>query len=168
VGESPGRWRERVAEGGAVSAFDLSLVEDEMDGVALLPLRSRHPHQAVREPDSALSPRRLKRTLEYIETNLARPLCLAELSELNGLSKMHFSAQFRRATGLPPYAYVLRQRIFRGQQLLAETEDSTVNIALALGFTSQAHFTTAFKKVVGDTPARWRREQVARRSAACQ
>lgn len=157
VGESPGRWRELIAEchSELFGRQDGSLWTDEAN-----------PWNVVRSPsaqESALLPKRLMRTLDYIDGNLARPLRLAELSALSGLSKMHFSAQFRRATGLPPYAYILRRRIMRGQQLLLETEDTTVNIALALGFTSQAHFTTAFKKIVGATPARWRREQMAGR-----
>lgn len=156
VGESPGRWRELIAECHSELFGRHPAEGGEDDDAAPRPgnlLRLQPTHE------SALSPRRLTKTLDYIDSNLARPLRLAELSALNGLSKMHFSTQFRKAIGLPPYAYVLHRRIRRGQQLLLETEDSTVNIALALGFTSQAHFTTAFKKIVGDTPARWRREQ---------
>jgi len=111
----------------------------------------------VQTPNAhALAPWRLKLAVDFIEDSLAQPIGLAELSELVGLSRMHFAAQFKLATGIPPYAYILRRRIERAQQLLACSQHSAIEIATILGFASQAHFTTAFKKIVGDTPVRWR------------
>jgi AraC family transcriptional regulator len=53
----------------------------------------------------------------------------------------------------------LRKRIERAQQLLAATSGGLVDIALSVGFQTQAHFTTVFKKIAGSTPYQWRREQ---------
>lgn len=69
---------------------------------------------------------------------------------------MHFAAQFRVATGMRPHEYLLRQRIERAQKMLVETRDSLVEIALGVGFQTQAHFTTVFRRFVGDTPYQWR------------
>jgi AraC-like DNA-binding protein len=52
----------------------------------------------------------------------------------------------------------LRKRIARAQQMLAATSDAVVDIALSVGFQTQAHFTTVFKKIVGNTPCQFRRE----------
>jgi AraC family transcriptional regulator len=113
----------------------------------------------------ALAKWRLERVIDYIEANLLRPMYLAELSEVAGLSRMHFATQFRHATGYPPYAYILRRRIRRAQELLLDPDASIVDVALHMGFSSQAHFTEAFRRAVGETPARWRR---ARGSVAPQ
>jgi AraC family transcriptional regulator len=108
---------------------------------------------------------RLDRVIEYIEAHLLRPISLAELSEVAGLSRMHFATQFRETTGYPPYAYILYRRILRAQHLLLDPAESIVDVALRLGFSSQAHFTEAFRRAVGETPARWRRSRI---SAATQ
>jgi AraC family transcriptional regulator len=112
------------------------------------------------EGSGALAKWRLERVIDYMEANLLRPMYLAELSEVAGLSRMHFATQFRQATGYPPYAYILRRRILRAQELLLDPDASIVDVALHMGFSSQAHFTEAFRRAVGETPARWRRARV--------
>lgn len=108
-------------------------------------------------PDaSALAPRRLRRALDFIEAHLADDIGLGEIAEAAGLSPYHFARAFRGATGLPPYRYVTQRRIARAQRLIVETELSLAQIAFEVGFGSQARFTTAFKRLVGTSPGRWR------------
>jgi AraC-like DNA-binding protein len=107
----------------------------------------------------ALPKWRLMQVLRYIETNIGEPITLANLAATAGMSRMYFARQFRTTTGMRPHDFVLRKRIERAQQLLAATSDALVDIALSVGFKTQAHFTTVFKKVVGSTPNQWRREQ---------
>jgi AraC-like DNA-binding protein len=71
---------------------------------------------------------------------------------------MHFAAQFRLATGMSPHQFVLNRRIERAKTMLIGTAEELVSIALSVGFQSQAHFTTVFKRFVGETPHRWRCE----------
>ncbi len=99
---------------------------------------------------------RLKRVLEYIDKHLAEKILLSDLAAVSGLSRMHFAAQFRAAMNLRPHEYLLRRRIKRAEELLCESAMTLVEISLAVGFQTQAHFTTAFKRFVGDTPHRWR------------
>jgi AraC-like DNA-binding protein len=99
---------------------------------------------------------RLKKVLAYIDENLAESVSLADLARTAGLSRMYFAARFRAATGQRPHDYVLQRRIERAKEMLAQTEETLVNIALDIGFHTQAHFTTVFKKFVGSTPGRWR------------
>ncbi len=100
---------------------------------------------------------RLKRVLDYIESNLAEPITLADLAAATLLSPMHFAAQFRMSTGVRPHEYLLRRRIERAQELLLQSGLSIVDVALSVGFQTQSHFTTVFKRFVGDTPHQWRR-----------
>ena len=114
------------------------------------------------KPAAAVLPKwRLMRVLRYIETNIGRPITLANLAASAGLSRMYFAKQFRATTGIRPHDYVLRKRVERAQQLLATTSDPLVDIALSVGFQTQAHFTTVFKNITGSTPYQWRREQPA-------
>ncbi len=69
---------------------------------------------------------------------------------------MHFAAQFRVATGLRPHEYLLQRRIERAQELLLNSRMPLVEIAFEVGFKTQAHFTTVFARVVGETPNVWR------------
>ncbi len=78
-----------------------------------------------------------------------------------GLSRMHFASQFRAATGFRPHEYLLRRRIQRSEELLRQSPMSLVEIALTVGFQTQAHFTTVFKRFVGDTPYQWRNAHCA-------
>ncbi|MFG1376177.1 helix-turn-helix domain-containing protein [Xanthobacter autotrophicus] len=106
---------------------------------------------------------RLKRVTAFIEAHLAEPVSLTEMAEAAGLSRMHFAAQFRLATGLRPHQFLLKRRIERAQDLLRDTRDPLVQIALAAGFQTQAHFTTVFRRFAGDTPYQWRRANAVRR-----
>ena len=107
---------------------------------------------------AALPKWRLMRVLKYIDANIGEPITLANLAAAAGLSRMYFAKQFRASTGIRPHDYVLRKRIERAQQMLAAKRTTLVDIALSVGFQTQGHFTTVFKKFVGNTPCQWRRE----------
>ena len=103
-----------------------------------------------------LAPWRLKRAVDYIEARLDEPVSLADVASAAGLTRMHFAAQFRAATGLRPHEYLLRRRIERAQQMLVATGMSLVDVALSVGFQTQSHFTSVFKRYTGQPPRAWR------------
>jgi len=104
---------------------------------------------------------RLKRVLDYVEQNLADKISLQDLATVAGLSRMHFAAQFRAAMGMRPHEYLLKRRIEQAEELLKQNEVSLVEVALMVGFQTQAHFTTVFKRFAGDTPYQWRSAYLA-------
>jgi AraC family transcriptional regulator len=104
----------------------------------------------------ALPKWRLKHVDEYIAAHIDGSVSLADLAAASGLSKMHFAAQFRVATGYRPHEYVLLQRIAFAKRILSNEQTSIVEAALRVGFCDQAHFSTVFKRFTGETPARWR------------
>jgi AraC family transcriptional regulator len=129
--------------------------------VRLMGLRSKtrtdaEPTQAKRRQARALQKWRLKRVVEYIDNHLSARITLSDLAAVAGLSRMHFASQFRMATNLRPHEFLLQQRIKRAEVLLQSTTMPIVEIALTVGFQTQAHFTTVFKRFVGETPQRWR------------
>jgi AraC-like DNA-binding protein len=99
---------------------------------------------------------RLKRATEFVADNLSAAISLTDIATAAGLSRMHFAAQFRAATGLSPHEYLLRRRIERAQALLLNSNMPLVQIALDAGFKTQAHFTTVFARFAGETPNVWR------------
>jgi AraC family transcriptional regulator len=101
---------------------------------------------------------RLKRATEYMAAHLAEPISLGDIAAATGLSRMHFAAQFRAATGLRPHEYLLQRRIERARELLLGSRLPLVQIAFEVGFKTQAHFTTVFARIVGDTPSVWRQQ----------
>lgn len=101
---------------------------------------------------------RLRRAIDFIDAHLGDSIGLADIAASAGLSRMHFAAQFRTATGLRPHEYLLRQRIDRAQQLLSKSQTPLAEIALDVGFKAQTHFTTVFARFVGQTPHVWRQQ----------
>ena len=100
---------------------------------------------------------RMKRVVDYVGAHLSHRITLADMSAAAGLTRMHFAAQFRAATGIRPHDYILQRRIDRAQELLRDSKLALVDVALSVGFQTQAHFTTVFKRFTGETPNRWRR-----------
>jgi AraC family transcriptional regulator len=104
----------------------------------------------------ALQKWRLKRVIEHVDANLSSKVSLLDLAAVAGLSRMHFACQFRAATGLRPHEFLLRRRISRSKELMRGTSMTIAEIALAVGFLTQAHFTTVFKRFMAYTPRQWR------------
>lgn len=126
----------------------------------LLGLRAAKDVLPARRRVAALPKWRVKRVVDYIEAHLGEPITLAELAGVTGLTRMHFAAQFRLATGVRPHEYLLRKRIERACDQLVTSDASLVEVALSVGFQTQAHFTTVFKRFTSQTPHRWRTQQM--------
>ncbi|KVV51465.1 AraC family transcriptional regulator [Burkholderia territorii] len=153
---------ERLSQALAVShTRDGALGKVFADGVSLAIVSriiARHfslPQRDARRT-AELPSWRMRRVVEYVDAHLADPIGLADMAKSAGLTRMHFAAQFRHATGLRPHEYLMRRRIERAQQLLLESRHNVLDVALSTGFRSQAHFTTVFKRFVGQTPCCWR------------
>jgi AraC family transcriptional regulator len=103
---------------------------------------------------------RLKRVMDFIEAHISEAISLNDMAAAAGLSRTHFAVQFRLATGCKPHDFILMQRIEAAKRLLLDSSSELVDVALTVGFQAQAHFSTVFKRFVGETPGRWRRTQL--------
>jgi AraC-like DNA-binding protein len=149
---------DREDESAAVYADALRLaIVTRMLSLRAQPQPELQPTPPSEQPTRSGLPKwRLKRVAAYVDENISEAITLAGMAAAAGLSRMHFAAQFRIATGLRPHEYVMRRRIERAKQMLLQTRDSLVQVALSVGFQTQAHFTTVFRRFVGDTPYQWR------------
>lgn len=117
-------------------------------------------------PSSApgMSPQQLRRVLDCIESRIAEPLRIRHLAQEASMSPFHFSRLFKRATGHSPHQFVTRHRMEKAKKLLAASDLPIVAVASAVGYLTQAHFTSAFGRHVGLTPRAYRLSQRQRPS----
>lgn len=93
------------------------------------------------------------RVLDYIEAHLGEDLSIEALAREAASSPHHFARSFAASMGVTPHRYVQARRLDRAGVLLKGTTMPIAEIALALGFASQSHFTQAFRVRYGVTPA---------------
>ena len=138
-------------------ALDEALRKNGIQAMLHLRRAEETPHTPVSGPRLTAWQRR--RVLDHIETSLAKPLRNRELAALVGYSEFHFSVAFRNALGTPPHEYLIRRRIERAQQLMLSSDLPLCQIAAECGLADQPHLSRLFRKVVGETPAAWRRSR---------
>jgi AraC-like DNA-binding protein len=73
-----------------------------------------------------------------------------------GLSRAHFSREFRRAFGESPHSYLLTRRLERAAALLRTTDRSVADICFSVGLQSVGSFTTSFTRTFGASPTAYR------------
>lgn len=104
-----------------------------------------------------LAPHRLRLAIEFIESQLAQSIGVADIAAAAGMSAFHFSRAFRTTTGAPPYAYLLDRRIAAAKRRLAEPGLPLATVAHECGFNNASQFSRMFKAATGRTPSDYRR-----------
>jgi AraC family transcriptional regulator len=107
-----------------------------------------------------MTSRRLKLIIDYFEAQLAEEIHLADLANHIGLSESYLARTFEAATGTTLHAALMDRRIARARLLIGAAlrrgvRGNLADIAAATGFSSHAHMTTAFRRVLGVTPSEW-------------
>jgi AraC family transcriptional regulator len=136
---------------GVAAADDLSvesLLAELMAAAARMPRENRH------------RPAWLSRIVERLAVEYAERLTLDELSREAGVHPVHLSRVFRKCVGEGIGEYVHRLRVRAACEQILHPEISIAEVSLAQGFADQSHFTRAFRRVTGMTPATFR-SQVA-------
>lgn len=100
--------------------------------------------------------RHLLRAKDFADARYSEPLGVDDMAAAAGLSRAHFSREFRRAFGVSPHAYLLTRRLERAAALLRSTDNSVAEICLAVGLQGIGSFTTSFKRAFGKTPTEYR------------
>ena len=100
--------------------------------------------------------RHLLRAKDLADARYAEPLGVDDLARAAGLSKAHFSREFRRAFGESPHGYLLTRRLERAAALLRTTDRSVADVCFSVGLTSVGSFTSSFTRTYGLSPTAYR------------
>jgi AraC-like DNA-binding protein len=100
--------------------------------------------------------RHLLRAKDLADARYSEPLDVDDLARAAGLSRAHFSREFRRAFGEAPHGYLLTRRLERAAAMLRTTDRSVAEICFAIGLQSVGSFTTSFTRTFGISPTAYR------------
>jgi AraC-like DNA-binding protein len=100
--------------------------------------------------------RHLLRAKDLADARYFEPLDVDDMARAAGLSRAHFSREFRAAFGESPHNYLLTRRMERAAALLRNTDRSVADVCLSVGLQSVGSFTTTFKRTYGVTPTAYR------------
>ena len=116
------------------------------------------PFAPIATPGEKLADPRLRRVIDTSTTRSAEEISLDGLALVAGLSPNYVLQAFKQTTGRTPHRYLTELRIARACELLQYPHRSIVEISLAVGFSSQSHLTTVFRRFMKTTPAAYREE----------
>src|ERR1700741_633956 len=100
--------------------------------------------------------RHLLRAKDLADARYFEPLEVDDLARAAGLSRAHFSREFKRAFGESPHGYLLTRRLERAAALLRNTDRSVADICFSVGLSSVGSFTTSFTRTFGKSPTAYR------------
>lgn len=145
----PGFGSEQLVEGaGAMIAVEMARLAQTRGGRAV----------ASGAAPSGLAPWQLRKVRERIAASLEIGYPRTqELARLCGLSTSHLMRMFRQSTGMTLHSFIAGERQQAARRLLAQSRMSIKEVAAALGFSSAAHFTNAFRRHENATPSDFRR-----------
>ncbi|MGI3169825.1 helix-turn-helix domain-containing protein [Pseudooceanicola sp. C21-150M6] len=115
------------------------------------------PDAIPEDGNARLTAAQMRKVTLRVEAAGGLRMSTAQMAEAVNLSASWFSLVFKNTTGMTPHQWQLDRRIGQARDLLSTTQLSVADISDRLGFSDQAHLTRAFRQVVGETPASWRR-----------
>jgi AraC-like DNA-binding protein len=110
-------------------------------------------------PKGAMTRLQANRAKAFLAEHCADDVSLIDVARACGLSRGHFTKSFRVSTGHTPHQWLQRYRVDKAKSLLLDSSNSIAAVAAACGFADQSHLTRVFSRLVGDSPAAWRRRR---------
>lgn len=132
-----------------------SLANRARTGVAVHALLAELVLASLAPPGSAVDDP-VVAVCDYIERHFAEELSLERLASVAAVSPSYLIRLFKRQMGTTPHDYLLRYRISRAKELLAETTLTSAAIARQVGFNSESNFSYRFSRMVGQSPRAYR------------
>ncbi|WP_423463074.1 AraC family transcriptional regulator [Promicromonospora sp. MS192] len=144
------------------------LVQNHLAQILLVHMLRAHAGQTDRPTGwlGALNDDGIGTALRAVHADVAHSWSLQELAELSHMSRSAFAQSFKSHVGVPPLEYLIQWRMSLARDALARDTLSISELARATGYQSESAFSTAFRRVVGASPAKFRDE--ARRSVTSE
>lgn len=133
-------------------SFDLSRI--------LLETHSNIKRRRDRQARERLTNAKYRLAEQFIDDRLDGQIGTTEIAEAVGMSTFHFSRAFKNHGGESPYRYVIGRRVDRAREMLEKTTKPIAEITYEAGFSSQAHMTSTFSRVLGVSPGVYRNQIV--------
>jgi transcriptional regulator GlxA family with amidase domain len=155
-----------LAEARSAIAHDPSGADRMIERAALmLRPRSTDSMPGAMLLSGGLAPWQIRKVRNYVAEHLGERIATTDLADAAELSASHFARAFKVSLGLSPHGYVTEQRIARARALIFGTDLPLCEVALLCGFADQAHLSRLFRRLVGQSPAAWRRANAERDAA---
>ena len=123
-----------------------------MQLIAYLARCYAHPKRPLNQPLL-----RLGEVLSYIDRHYSEPITIPQLLRVAHMSQSTLMRTFQRVFQHAPIDYLIRVRIQKARELLADQEQRITDVALACGFNDSNYFTRQFRRVSGQSPRDYRR-----------
>ena len=161
--------RTRFTSAGGTASIDmmLKIIETDHGAAVAREVANQFQHERIRsnadrqrpasEPDLVGKPEAVKRVIKLMAENLEHPLPAQTLADAVRLSVRQVERLFVRHVHTTPTHYYIRLRLTRARELLRQTNQSVLEVALATGFASQSHFAHSYRAVFGCNPSEERR-----------
>lgn len=151
-----------------VTAAGGALVRSHLAQILLVHMLRAHAVRTDRPAGwlSALADDGIGAALRAVHADIARSWTLAELAGISRMSRSGFARAFKTHVGIPPLDYVIRWRMSLARDALERDTLSISELASASGYLSESAFSTAFRRVVGSSPAQYRRRSGVRGAPA--
>lgn len=101
----------------------------------------------------------LQNVIRTMKKHLGQPLLLEDLARSGGMSSRTLTRLFRHHLHISPHQYLVRLRMKRACQMLAWEEFSVKEIAISVGYPNALNFSTEFRRLLGCSPTRFRRQR---------
>lgn len=169
--------RDRLTCAGGVAPLDMmhAMIRSQEGAALAQSVMDWFIHTGIRQPEhpqkletetwrTSINGSRLPPVIEaavdLMETHLADPLSLKQLAMLCGTSERQLQRRFSETTGRPITQTYMDMRLSKARDLLETTHLPITEVGHAIGFISQSHFASTFRRHFGKTPSEWRKAKL--------
>jgi AraC family transcriptional regulator len=114
-------------------------------------------HEAMRPRRDVMAPWQARCIQGYIAANLRSTIRVTDLIQAMRFCPNRFGRVFKETFGCTPHQYIISSRLERAKSLMLMSEDTLTQIAVECGFVNQSHLSNLFRKMLGESPGKWRR-----------
>jgi len=96
---------------------------------------------------------RISTAIDFMENNFGESISISLLAKKTSMSESNFRHSFKKITGLSPIDFLIRLRIEKATEIMADTPEVNVTeTSVKAGFENSAYFSKKFKEIIGTTP----------------